>query len=284
MEPSPFVSITNINELTAFEFETACRHYSKYAYLDNNLALCSILTKYKIYVDTRDLGITPHLILDGFWETWLTQCLARIIKPGDVCVDVGANFGYYSVLMSALTGEKGQTIAIEPNPHVCKLLRSTANVHNGHFEVVEMALSNKTGRVALSIPDSYFGDASIIPRPDRWSLQKKKTKVNTISFDELVLKLNLPKVDVIKIDVEGVEPLVFEGMQQTIANNPDLRIIVEYSPFLYTNAKNFTEYLFSKFVVHRIKDVVEMITLDESSIEELLQLKNHTDLFLECKR
>ena len=120
---------------------------------------------------------------------------------------------------------------------MCKLLRFTANVHNSHFEVVEMALSNKTGRVALSIPDSYFGDASIIPRPDRWSLQKKKTKVNTISFDELVLKLNLPKVDVIKIDVEGVEPLVFEGMQQTIANNPDLRIIVEYSPFLYTDAK-----------------------------------------------
>ncbi len=279
----PFININEINSLTSFEFETICRNYSNYAYLGNNVALCRILTKYKIYVDVRDMGIAPHLIMDGFWETWLSKCLANIIKPGDVCIDVGANFGYYSVLMSALTGEKGLTIAIEPNPDVCRLLRSTANVHNRHFEIVEMALSSKAGEVVLSIPDNYFGDASIIARSDRTSAPKKKSLVKTISLDELVLKSNLDKVDVIKIDVEGVEPLVFEGMQQTIANNPDLKIVVEYSPFLYADARKFTDYLFSTFIVHRIKDVNEKITLDESSIEELLKLTDHTDLFLESK-
>ena len=52
---------------TAFEFETVCRENSGYAYLGNNKALCRVLGKYKIYVDTRDIGITPHLVTDGFW-------------------------------------------------------------------------------------------------------------------------------------------------------------------------------------------------------------------------
>jgi FkbM family methyltransferase len=280
---SPFLHINDINGLTAFEFESACRNYSSYAYLNKNIAICRILTKYKLYVDIRDLGITPHLILDGFWETWLTQCLAKIIKPGDVCIDIGANFGYYSILMSALSGAKGRTLAVEPNPYVCKLLRSTAAVHNSTIEVVEVAVSNKKGRVILSIPDEYFGDASIIARSDRWAFNKKRVKVKTISFDDFVLENNLTKVDVIKIDVEGVEPLVFEGMQQTIKNNPELQIIVEYSPFLYTNAQAFTEYLFQNFIVNRIKDVDEMSTLNESSIDALVQLKDHTDLYLQHK-
>jgi hypothetical protein len=58
---------------------------------------------------------------------------------------------------------------------------------------------------------------------------------------------------------------------------------LEYSPFLYPDAKYFTEYLFQQFVVHRIKDVDEMVTLDENSITDLLLLTDHTDLYLTKK-
>jgi FkbM family methyltransferase len=275
-----FLQISDILSLTAFEFETICRANTSYAYLGNNAALCRILGKYKIYVDTRDVGITPHLVMDGFWETWLTQCLYKIIRPGDVCIDVGANYGYYSILMSTLSGKNGRTIAVEPNPGVFGLLQSTANIHSSKIEVVQAALSDTSGRTVLSIPENFFGDASIIERADRPHLRRSKVKVKMQTLDELAAGYQLSKIDVVKIDVEGVEPKVFNGMKETIDKNPGLRILLEYSPFLYGDAKYFTEFLFYHFTVHRIKDVDEMITLSESDIPQLLELKDHTDLYL----
>ncbi len=270
----------DILSLTAFEFENICRTNTSYAYLGNNKALCRILGRYKIFVDTRDIGITPHLVMDGFWETWLTQCLERIIKPGDICIDIGANFGYYSILMSTLTGKNGRTIAIEPNPDIFSLLQATASVHSSRIETAGVALSNVSGRATLSIPDNYYGDASIVDRQDRQHTHKSKIKVKMETLDQIAQEFLLPKIDVIKMDVEGVEPLVFDGMSETIAKNPGLRIVVEYSPFLYTDAKYFTEYLFFHFTVHRIKDVDQVVKLTEADIPALLGLTDHTDLYL----
>lgn len=275
-----FLHLKDILSLTAFEFENICRANTSYAYLGNNRALCRILGRDKIYVDTRDIGITPHLVMDGFWETWLTQCLFNIIRPGDVCVDIGANFGYYSILMSSLSGKTGRTLAVEPNPAVFKLLEATASIHSSRIETAEVALSNVSGRATLSIPDSFYGDASIVERKDKQHVHKSRVKVKMQTLDELVREYALPKVDVIKMDVEGVEPLVFSGMVDTIAGNPGLRIIVEYSPFLYTDAKYFTEYLFYHFTVCRIKDVEHMVQLNETDIPGLLTLSDHTDLYL----
>ncbi len=277
---NPFSNPGEIAKLTAYEFETACRQFCSYAYLDDYVGLCRILTNHKIYVDTRDKGITPHLIMDGFWETWLTQCLARIVQPGDVCLDIGANAGYYSVLMSALSGKEGKTIAVEPNPRITSLLKATAGLNYPGFSVAEVALSNQAGKTILHIPDNSFGDASILQRSDRPVVPTSKVKIQTITVDALMETMNISKVDVIKIDVEGVEPEVFEGMKKTILNNPNLKIIIEYSPFLYKEASNFTDYLFSQFTVHQIKDVDGIETLTEESMERLLDLKDHTDLYL----
>lgn len=277
---NPFLNIQQIKTLTAFEFEAACRRFTHYARLENNLALCRILTSYKIYVDTRDTSLAPHLIMDGFWESWLSQTLAKLIRPGDVCIDIGANMGYYSVLMSALSGGEGRTIAVEPNPHLCRLLRLTSGINHPGFGVAEVALSNTSGKIAFHIPENAFGDASLLERTDRPSDKTHKVKVETIRFDDLAQKMGIERVDVIKMDVEGAEPLAFEGMQQTIENNPGLKMFIEYSPHLYNNAKSFTTYLFSRFHVHRIRDVENIEVLNDAAIEGLLQLQSHADLYL----
>lgn len=280
---TPFSNLSDIGAMSGYDFETACRFFCQYAYLGDHSGICRILTKHKLYIDTRDSGITPHLIMDGFWETWLTQCLVKITSPGDVCIDIGANVGYYSILMSALTGEKGQTIAVEPIPRIATLLRQTAGLNYPGFGVAEVALSGETGKTILHVPDHSFGDASILQRSDRLTVSKSKVKVQMITLDLLMEQMNISRVNVIKMDVEGAEPQVFEGMKKTIENNPGLKIIMEYSPYLYADAKRFTEYLFSQFIVHRIKDVQEMTVLNESSIDELINLRDHTDLYLAKK-
>lgn len=280
---NPFFRIEDIASLPGFEFESPCRHYASYAYLEDHLALCRVLTRYKIYIDTRDRGIAPHLIMDGFWETWLTQYLAKIVKPGDVCLDIGANVGYFSVLMSALAGDKGRTIAVEPTPRIAKLLRLTSRVNGPGFEVAELALAAREGMLQLQIPEESFGEASIIERADKLVVPKTSVDVRTATLDNLLAELNVKKVDIIKMDVEGAEPFVFEGMKRTIANNPGLQMIIEYSPFLYEDARDFTEYLFANFDVRRIKDVEQIEDIDESAIDTLISLTDHTDLYL-CKK
>ena len=86
------------------------------------------------------------------------------------------------------------------------------------------------------MPNESFGDASIIERIDNITKEKSIVKVRTTTLDNLLNELNIDKVDIIKMDV-GAEPIVFEGMRQTIANNKDIQIIIEYSPFLYENPR-----------------------------------------------
>lgn len=279
----PFSDIREIASLSGSEYEQACRDHTFYAYLGNNTGLCKVLTKYKIYVDTRDAGVTPHYIMDGFWESWLTQCLARIVNPGDVCIDAGANFGYFSLLMSELCGKEGKTVAIDPNPNMCRLLRLTQAMHGWRFKVVEAALADKEGITQLSIPESYYGGASLNEIDASFRIESK-IDVRTMTVDTLVKELGLPKVNVMKIDVEGLEERVFEGMKETIANNEDLKIIIEFTPVTYKNPEKFTQYLYDNFVVYRIKDVHEPKLLDEADMKdmlnELLRSGDHTDIYL----
>jgi hypothetical protein len=67
---------------------------------------------------TDDTGFGSHLLLEGYWEMWLTIFFARHLHPGITVIDVGANFGYYSVLFGALVEDTGHIYAVEPNPAV----------------------------------------------------------------------------------------------------------------------------------------------------------------------
>ena len=87
--------------------EALCRARAQPVYLGGNEALCRILGRYKLYVDTRDKGLCAHLLLDGYWEMGLTMHIARHVRAGMTAIDVGANFGYYTVLLGALVGEDG---------------------------------------------------------------------------------------------------------------------------------------------------------------------------------
>lgn len=277
-----FTDIRQVSTLSRGKYEQACIDSVDHLYIGDDTILCKVLTKYKMYVDSRDMGITPHLVMDGYWESWVTRLLGKIVKPGFVCLDVGANFGYFSILMSELCGPNGKTLAIEPNSRVATLLRATSFMNGGKFEVVEAAIAASNGEAILSVNDKELGGGTIKnndPIPGR-----SQYTVPTISIDELVKSKGLARVDVMKIDVEGVEPLVFSGMEGTIAANPDIQLIIEYTPSIYTDPALFTEYLFSRFNVQQITDVDQLKQLDNTSVAALLEIHDHADLYLTRKK
>jgi FkbM family methyltransferase len=276
-----FSDLRQVSTFSRSEYEQACIDNTDHSYMGDATILCKVLTKYKMYVDATDMGIAPHLLMDGFWESWVTRLLGNIVQPGHVCLDVGANFGYFSILMSELSGPGGRTIAFEPNPRVASLLKSTAFVNGNKFEVAQVAVADKSGEAVFSVNDKELGGGTI--QKNEPQANRSQYTVPTISIDDLVSNKGLKKVDIMKIDVEGAEPLVFAGMEKTIAANPGIRMIVEYSPSIYANARQFTESLFSRFDVQQISGVDELKQLDSSSIAALLEIKDHTDLYLQRK-
>jgi FkbM family methyltransferase len=282
MTLKPFKSIQEIGTLSRLDLEQACMHFSKSWYMGDNLMLCKLLTKYKMYLDTRDVCVTPNLLMDGFWELWITKFIAQIVRPGNICIDAGANFGYYSLLMGELAGREGKTIAIEPNSYLCKLLSFTNMLNEYHFEVVQKALSNQKDEMILSIPTHFWGGATIRQEKVDDSIMQETVHVDTL--DQVVTDLGLPRIDFIKMDCEGVEPQIFEGMTQTIERNPQLKIVMEYSPFMYKDAKGFTEYLFSKFEVGEVTSDSTVKKFTEADVSYLTQLSIHIDLYLKQKK
>jgi FkbM family methyltransferase len=282
---APIGDMHSLATITRDELEKTCRHHTFSAYLGNHVLLCRILSRLKMYVDGRDTGIAPHLIMEGFWESWISQWMAKIIQPGFVCIDVGANLGYFSLLMSELChgGESGIAVAVEPNPPICHLLGLSQSLHTRRFTVMNKAISSYTGEAVLTIPGMSFGGATIKtndPAPDR-----EQVRVSTITLDDLVAELKLPRVDVIKIDVEGEEPAVFEGMEKTLAYNPNMQIVMEYSPSIYYEKKeSFTNYLLNRFNIHLVKDNATVERIEEGAVKNLMQINNHTDFYLTQKR
>jgi FkbM family methyltransferase len=276
-----FDSVKQIESLTRQDLEKISTDHLKSIYMGDHLLLCKILGRYKIYVDSRDIGIASNLIMDGYWESWVTKFIVHNVKPGDVCIDAGAHFGYYSLLLAELCGKSGKTIAIEPNAHLSKLLSFT-NVLNDHqFINVHKGLSNEKGEVTLTVPLHFWGGGTI--RKEKGDDHVTTQTVQVETLDNLLEELKFSRVDFIKMDCEGVEPLIFFGMEKTLKNNPDLKMVMEYSPFMYKDAKTFTQFLFSRFSVGEITGESTVKLFSEKDVDYLVNLSDHIDLFLQKK-
>jgi FkbM family methyltransferase len=216
--------------------EAASRAESRAVYLGQETVLCRVLGKYLMYADAQETGITPHLCMDGYWESWITVALARTLRPGWHCLDVGANHGYYTLLMADGVGQEGRVIPVEPTPRLADLLRQTLDV-NGfpHVAVAAEAASETDGEtLQLVIPPRRSMNARLSREAG-----PKDTVVEVKSVTIDALTRDWPRVDLIKIDVEGAEESVWRGMQRTTQENSRLAVILEFNVERYDDARGF---------------------------------------------
>lgn len=196
--------------------EAAIRALTESHYLGDHEVLCRCLGRYKMFLDTRDVGFAPHLIMDGFWEYWITEYMAATVTAGMTAIDVGANFGYYSLLLSDLVSPSGKLLAIEPNPSVASKLRKSLAINGfSHSSVIEACL----GRDADSAYNFYVPfeepkNARIVAADYRDDAYGKCIPVEGTTLDAMTS--NLSKVDFIKVDTEGAEFDMLGGMTRTL--------------------------------------------------------------------
>lgn len=216
----------------------------------------------------------PLDMVTGNFETETTRLIMDLVRPGSFVIDIGAHVGYYTIISAGLTGQDGKVLAFEPEPTNRELL--LRNIEwNGfkNVEVVDKAVSDRTGSGTLFQTKLDSGRHSTYKHdiPLAGSVD-----IETISLDVILEEQGNPKVDLIKIDVEGAENDVWRGMGNLIASGNAPKIIIEYHPLLLRSAGidplQFASKIFSDgFKVQVVDETAGLKPMDESKIGDLAQ-------------
>lgn len=165
----------------------------------------------------------PYLRGNGTWEPEEGGLLRRLVRPGSTFVDVGANVGYFSRLI-AVTCAPARVLAFEPHPLLVPVLRRNVAGLSPEVEVHPVALGDTRSTVTLRSAPANIGDTRVTPAEQ--PAAPGAPSATMTRFDDEVSG----RVDVVKIDVQGFEADVLRGMSRTIAENPQIVVVVEFWP------------------------------------------------------
>lgn len=163
--------------------------------------------------DLRYTSVTSFVLRD--WSEPELRELHQFVSPGCVFIDAGANIGLYTLKAARLAGPDGIVVAVEPGTTAAD--RLAANVALNRFATVRLvrkALSDRNGTAVLHHV-SAGGDLQAFSLLGD-SATRDGEEVATVTLDTLVEELKLPRIDCIKMDVEGAEPMVVEGARRSL--------------------------------------------------------------------
>lgn len=176
-----------------------------------------------LLTNVHDRGIGTHLFLQSVYAPARVSEIQNAVKEGDVVIDIGANIGYFTVLLANLVGPKGKVYAFEPDPRNVELLQRTIEKNGWTNVIVEQkAVSNKAGELLLYQTQSWSAN-TLVPHENISTV-----KVPVVTLDEFLA--NEDHVNFVKIDTDGSEPFVIDGMSQLIKRSPNLKVLAEYQP------------------------------------------------------
>jgi FkbM family methyltransferase len=185
------------------------------------------LEGFKLAIHQHDTIISESIRQNKIWAQSETRLFRELLKPGMVVVDVGANIGYFSLLASTLVGPNGRVHAFEPDPVNCGLLRKNVRMnHTSNIKVVQAALSSNDEPIHLFLNSDNKGDHRIWEQSGE---SRTKITVTATTLDQY-LKETATVPNFIKIDVQGAEGYVIEGMADTIVQNGMKYLILEFWP------------------------------------------------------
>lgn len=253
--------------------EASVRLRARCAYLGNHVALTRVLGRYKFFVDTRDVGFATHIILDGYWEMALTQFMARHIRRGMRVLDIGANFGYYSMLMSDLVSADGQCLCIEANPAVAMRLQDSLAINGfaGRSSVVVCAAGDGLlSTTRFFVPHAEPKNAHIMGSDEPFD-PSVGSAIDTPCRSVDSICEGMERIDFIKIDAEGAEQLIFRGMSALLMRcKPD--IILEFNYLRYDQPHQFIAEIMAHYPVLRYlnrRGVIKNVTIPQLQTEQL---------------
>ena len=212
----------------------------------------------KMLLDLRKKGIYEELFNNGKRELFLTSVMlnSNLIKEGDTVLDIGSNIGYYALIESKIVGTSGKVYAVEPvSGNLCRLVENVSLNGYTNIEFFHLAMGDRNGASTIYVSD----------RPNWSSMLKNKTPGKVISsetvsistVDEFLKDKKTPNL--IRMDVEGFEYNIIEGMKNTLSKN--IKILIEFHEFLLT--KEQIEKFFETFRQYHFEVYFSILDINE---------------------
>lgn len=185
---------------------------------------------YSFHCDLRDT-ISREVCFTGFYEPQETALVRSILRPGMSFVDVGANWGYYTLLAASLVGETGRVLSLEPDPRLFPILQeNVARSELRQVTVLQIAAAHEPGTLTLA---GYAEDG------DNYGISRITTRdggdesvfqVSSDSLDRILRRHGLLSVDLMKMDIEGAETFAIAGLAESLAERKVKRLLLELHP------------------------------------------------------
>jgi FkbM family methyltransferase len=191
-----------------------------------------------IIVNKYDRCVCWFVRLLGRWDSNEKRVLEKIIHKGLNIVEVGANFGVYTLQMADLVGKSGKVYAFEANPMVSKYLKESIKLNNLQDIIVmfEKAAGDIPGEAFLEFGVENIGGGHLVS-----SASSSSIKTHIVRLDDVV---NEEHIDLLKIDAEGCEFKILQGAKELIKRNADhIILMMEFIPSHLKNQKSDPEAL-----------------------------------------
>ncbi len=176
--------------------------------------------------------ITASWYVRGDYERNPVAGLKHYLRSGMVCLDIGANAGFYTLLMARRVGPRGRVYAFEPTVTTFSWLGHNIALNELENVVAEnVAVTDRAGLIEFRVgpPDlSVYNSISEVVHPGARDGSFERVFVPTITIDDYCATKAIDRVDCVKIDVEGAEFQALKGMQKTLASNEDIVLLVEF--------------------------------------------------------
>lgn len=229
-------------------------------YVWQNLLVPHVNRQKKGFVAESNLGprfkvllhdyIQQRLFYFGVWEPALTEYISQTLQRGDIFIDVGANIGYYSCIAAQIVGDSGCVHAVEASPSVYRLLQENIALNqNQNIVAHHRAAAACKGSLAVY----KAGEANIGRTTTMLEIALKhkfalESEVQADSLDQIVGLRNLLNARIVKIDVEGAEWQVLQGIAKVLPEcSARTEFILEISPASLTSQGVRAEHIVSIF-------------------------------------
>ena len=195
------------------------------------------LDEYRLCVRRRDWLIGAPIAVHKVYEANVTTELRKILAPGMVCVDIGANIGFFTMLCAARVGETGKVIAFEPNPENVELIHRSLDA-NGfrHVTVHQVAVADREDDFHLDWHvNTTHSNTAVQTAPSPTAMRTasgEAVKVRSVVIDRVLA--NESRVDVVKVDVDGWEARVLRGMATLVERHRPV-LFTEFCPDLLSS-------------------------------------------------
>ena len=184
-----------------------------------------------LFIDTTDAEGRYYLVAENINDAEASLCEAYL-RPGDIAIDAGASYGTLTMTMARSVGPSGRVYAFEPAPHPRALLLKAVSCNNfTQVQVVPCALSDRAGVAQFQFLPRRSGSSflSFADAPGADDEEREIIRVRITTLDQF-FKGSFPRIRLIKLDVEGAEPLVLRGSRGLLQASPELVLITEVCP------------------------------------------------------